>query len=30
MYGRASYYVGTADAVSAETIKRYIVECQGK
>ena len=26
----SSYYVGTAGAVSAETIKRYIVECQGK
>jgi putative transposase len=25
-----SYYVGTAGAVSAETIKRYILECQGK
>lgn len=25
-----SYYVGTADVVSAETIKRYITECQGK
>jgi putative transposase len=24
------YYVGTAGAVSAETIKRYIMECQGK
>ncbi len=26
----SSYYVGTAGAVSAETIKRYITECQGK
>lgn len=25
-----SYYVGTAGTVSAETIKRYIMECQGK
>jgi putative transposase len=25
-----SYYVGTAGAVSAETIRRYIMECQGK
>ena len=25
-----AYYVGTAGAVSAETIKRYISECQGK
>jgi putative transposase len=25
-----SYYVGTAGAVSAETIKRSIMECQGK
>jgi putative transposase len=25
-----SYYVGAAGAVSAETIKRYILECQGK
>jgi putative transposase len=25
-----SYSVGTAGAVSAETIKRYILECQGK
>ncbi len=25
-----SYYVGTAGAVSAETIKRYILENQGK
>lgn len=25
-----AYYVGTAGAVSAEIIKRYIVECQGK
>ena len=25
-----SYYVGTAGAVSAETISRYITECQGK
>jgi len=25
-----SYYLGTAGAGSAETIKRYIVECQGK
>jgi len=26
----SSYYVGTAGVVSAETIKRYIMECQGK
>lgn len=26
----SSYYVGTAGAVSAETIKRYITDCQGK
>jgi putative transposase len=26
----SSYYVGTAGAVSAETIQRYIAECQGK
>lgn len=26
----SSYYVGTAGAVSAETIKRYITQCQGK
>ena len=26
----SSYYVGTAGAVSAETIKRYIMDCQGK
>jgi len=26
----SSYYVGTAGAVSAETIRRYIVQCQGK
>ncbi len=25
-----SYYIGTAGAVSAETIKRYITQCQGK
>ena len=25
-----SYYVGTAGQVSAETIRRYIEECQGK
>lgn len=25
-----SYYVGTAGSVSAETIRRYIMECQGK
>ncbi len=25
-----SYYVGTAGTVSVETIKRYILECQGK
>lgn len=25
-----TYYVGTAGRVSAETIKRYIEECQGK
>src|SRR5260370_25137599 len=26
----SSYYVGTAGAVSAETIRRYSSECQGK
>jgi putative transposase len=26
----SSYYLGTAGAVSVETIKRYIEECQGK
>ncbi len=26
----SSYYVGTAGNVSAETIRRYIMECQGK
>lgn len=26
----SAYYVGTAGAVSAEVIKRYICECQGK
>ena len=26
----SSYYVGTAGAVAAETIKRYITDCQGK
>jgi putative transposase len=26
----SSYYVGTAGTVSAETIKRYITDCQGK
>jgi putative transposase len=26
----SSYYVGTAGSVSAETITRYITECQGK
>jgi putative transposase len=26
----SAYYVGTAGAVSAEVIKRYISECQGK
>ncbi len=26
----SSYSVGTAGAVSAETIKRYVVQCQGK
>ncbi len=26
----SSYYVGTAGSVSAETIMRYIAECQGK
>ena len=26
----SSYYVGTAGSVSAETIPRYITECQGK
>jgi len=25
-----AYYVGTAGAVSTETIRRYIAECQGK
>ena len=25
-----AYYLGTAGAVSAETIRRYIAECQGK
>jgi hypothetical protein len=25
-----SYYVGTAGAVSAETITRYLMQCQGK
>jgi putative transposase len=25
-----AYYVGAAGAVSAETIRRYIAECQGK
>lgn len=35
MYGKehlwtSSYYVGTAGNVAAETIKRYIEECQGK
>lgn len=25
-----AYYIGTAGAVSAETIRRYIQECQGK
>lgn len=25
-----AYYVGTAGAVSAEVIRRYITECQGK
>jgi len=25
-----AYYVGTAGAVSAEVIRRYIMECQGK
>src|SRR5437667_4787023 len=25
-----SYYIGTAGSVSAEAIKRYITECQGK
>lgn len=25
-----SYYVGTAGSVSAEVIRRYISECQGK
>jgi putative transposase len=25
-----SYYVGTAGVVSVETIRRYIMECQGK
>jgi putative transposase len=26
----SSYYVGTAGAVSAEAMRRYIMECQGK
>lgn len=26
----SAYYVGTAGQVSAETIRRYITECQGK
>ncbi|OQW85915.1 MAG: IS200/IS605 family transposase, partial [Rhodoferax ferrireducens] len=26
----SAYYVGTAGSVSAETIRRYIMECQGK
>lgn len=26
----SAYYVGTAGSVSAEVIKRYIMECQGK
>ena len=26
----SSYYVGTAGSVSAETIRRYIMECRGK
>jgi REP-associated tyrosine transposase len=26
----SSYYVGTAGSVSAEVIRRYITECQGK
>jgi len=26
----SSYYVGTAGSVSAETIRQYIEECQGK
>lgn len=26
----SAYYLGTAGAVSAETIKRYIMQCQGK
>jgi putative transposase len=26
----SSYYVGTAGNISVETIRRYIVECQGK
>lgn len=26
----SAYYVGTAGAVSAEVIRRYIMECQGK
>lgn len=26
----SAYYVGTAGQVSAETIRRYIMECQGK
>jgi putative transposase len=26
----SAYYVGTASHMSAETIRRYITECQGK
>jgi hypothetical protein len=26
----SAYYVGTAGQVSAETIRRYITECQGQ
>lgn len=26
----SAYYVGTAGSVSSETIRRYIMECQGK
>jgi len=26
----SAYYVGTAGMVSAETIRRYITDCQGK
>jgi putative transposase len=26
----SAYFIGTAGKVSAETIRRYITECQGK